>query len=157
MQYIPGLLHSFGIFTVRRQTRTFAGIGGLCTSTKRKTVNSLCRSKMVDGHYQAFCITLISISLFENVNPLKSNNDRVSECRYSLVTIFWRPQEEFANITSGDLLFIDIDIDIMAQIKSLVLLGRNLFGHSHASLPVYQRLPGQKQNVYTSIHQRVNF
>ena len=67
--------------------------------------------------------------------------------------------EEFANITSGDLLFIDIDIDIMAQIKSLVLLGRNVFewGHSHASLPVYQRLPGQKQNVYTSIHQRVNF
>ena len=84
---------------------------GLRTSAKRKTINFFRRSKMANSCFQEFCLALLSISLFEHVNPLRSSSGRVSECVYILIAICWRPQEEFVNITLGvgKLLLIDTD------------------------------------------------
>ena len=59
---------------------------GLRTSAKQKTVYFPCRSKMLDGCFQEFHVALLGINLFEHADPLRSNNDSVSECRYSIVT-----------------------------------------------------------------------
>ena len=50
----------------------------------------------IDGH-----LALHSMSLFKHADPLRSNNDRVSKVRYSLVAICRRPRKEFADITLG--------------------------------------------------------
>ena len=82
---------------------------GLRTSAKQKTINFFRRSKMANGSFQEICLALLSISLFEHANTLRSSSDRVSERVYNLIAICWWPLEEFVNITSGagELLFID--------------------------------------------------
>ena len=57
----------------------------------------LCKTKMADGHFVGFCHSLLSCSLFAEIDPLRTLYSRHPRYLGSLVAIQQRTHEKIAN------------------------------------------------------------
>ena len=99
---IPGLFHSLAIPRAHQQTYSFVGIRVYARPPNRKLYTSSVDPRWWTIVFRNFVLHFSASADSSTLTPLRrSNNDRVSECGYSLVAICRRLREEFANTTAG--------------------------------------------------------